>query len=267
MKFFILRKNYVMKRYFKLLLIICLLATSIASFAQRNLSQMERKKVPEKQQQSKRDWLINNSEYIIEGVMTDNVGSFIHNNEVYTIQKMQVLHVYRGINISEQIFFVHRNPCFKATPNDDFPYKYAPESHYSIQSKGVFFLKKNMIPINLPDTSKLNKTFENELLLDFFLNPAINFDAQKELNNIFQPMDEDEFGLNKNPIANPSGKKYFGLYGTESFDSGSDMFYFLHQYNNIKIPYEEYFLQEWEEEKKDKLLKEIQDSTIKKRKF
>ena len=254
-----------MKRYFKLLMIICFFAIPIVSFAQRNFYQAEKlKSIPEKKLQEKREWLINNSDYIVEGGTILTVGSFVYNNEVYTIRKIQVLHIYRGTNVPQYIFFVHKNPNFKPTTVGEFPYVHQsdPIYPYFFQLKGVFFLKKNTVPITLPDTSKLKNNFEFQTFPDFYLNPTIYFDPEVESNNIFQPMDEDEFGLSRDDV--PDGMMYYGLYDI-GFKYNNDMFYFLHQYDNIKIPYEEYFLQEWEEERNEKLSREKQDSTIKKK--
>ena len=89
----------------------------------------------------------------------------------------------------------------------------------------------------------------------------LQFNLDTESDNIFQPMDENEFGLNGDMGDNPNGEKYHGLYDTESFNSEKSLYCFLQKYNNINIPNDGYCIQENEQ----KSSKEKQDSTIKKK--
>lgn len=241
-----------MKRGLSLLLFVFFCISTILTNAQGwlidgEIIQNEKIKFySEKQQQEKRDWLVNTSDYVIEGGICDIVSGFAYNNDAYLIYQINVKHVLRGENVPDTIFFVRRAFGFLATGDEKYPFRINPKPqitpwHHSFHSwGGTFFLKKNTIPISLPDSSKMD-TLGIYYPTIFNVNPNIQFNEKSDF--IFQPVDETEWGIESYSVY--PGKQFFGLYG-KGF-TYQEMYYFLHQYSILNLPVEESFIMDYED--------------------
>lgn len=212
----------------------------------------------EKQRQEKRDWLINNSDYILQGGF-ESVGAFAYNSEMYILYKLYVSHVFRGENIiPENTFFVAKATGYIPADDEKIPFKVNSNSQrldhpFRYERNGILFFKKNTIPItSLLDSSKMDIRDVGVLYpYDFYTNPFIHFDASCA--QIYQFMDDGEWGFEF-----CGDLQCYGLYGKKISFQG--MCHFLHQYSNIETPYGEEFINDYDPNDENQS-QEIQDST------
>lgn len=253
-----------MKNSLKILLFVSFfIATLITNAQPRALfgePKQDNKYTPltEKQRQEKRDWLINNSDYILQGGF-ESVGAFAYNSEMYILYKLYVSHVFRGENIiPENTFFVAKATGYIPADDEKIPFKVNPNSQrldhpFRYERNGILFFKKNTIPItSLLDSSKMDIRDVGVLYpYDFYTNPFIHFDASCA--QIYQFMDDGEWGFEF-----CGDLQCYGLYGKKISFQG--MCHFLHQYSNIETPYGEEFINDYDPNDENQS-QEIQDST------
>lgn len=252
-----------MKNFFKILLFVSFFIAPLITNAQPwslfGEPKQDDKYTPltEKQRQEKRDWLITNTDFIIQGGLR-YIGGFTYQNEVCLLSQLTVTHVYRGVDIPKHIFVIVKATGYIPTEDERFPFKENPnpvitkETHYFNEYSGVFFLKRNTIPIVLPDTSKMISSDAGVYYPHvFYPNPLIHFDAS--VDQVYQLMDDSEWGFEF-----CGDLQCYGLYGKKISFQG--MCHFLHQYSNIETPYGEEFINDYDPNDENQS-QEIQDST------
>lgn len=199
-----------MKRYFTIVLYIILL-TPFVSYAQRNNNKTKQEetiiwrtgtypsftenKITPIQQKEKLDSLVNNSEYIVEGYTTLILTFTDPKMNVWHVCQLNIRHKIKGDIQGDTIYFLWQDNTLYFDPNDpshDF-YKerhYTQIPSYNYFDNGIFFLKKNTMPI---EKIKPNPLISPYNLYSYY---DESFSATKNISKLYEPVDLVQWGIN-----------------------------------------------------------------------
>ncbi|MCQ2606031.1 MAG: hypothetical protein MJ204_05765 [Bacteroidales bacterium] len=152
----------------------------------------QQKRLTEKEKQEKIDSLINNSDVIVEGRITDKLLTFVDDkNEVYSVFKLNIYRTLKGNDLGEHIYILYRMYSLLFDDSNKNSESYFKDNRDCIFDKdliqfdvGLFLLKDNCITINSNSQ-------------DNFITNHIEFHTKNNSipSNIYIPMNINSIGI------------------------------------------------------------------------
>lgn len=247
MKFFILRKNYLMKRYFKILFIICVFFAPFITNAQINKENFSgnekkviwrtgsfpfgKKRISEFQQKEKLDSLVNNADFIVEGSAHKEILTFAdRNGKIWHISQLEIYKKIKGDIPEDKIYFLWQDHTLYFD-SDDVNHDYYKNLHYTqipshtYFNDGIFFLSKSNKPV---EQIKKDTTLSKNSIYSYY---DKTFSATEKESMIYEPIDLYQWGISYNEV-----EYYYGPYQMKFDNNKWQLYDFFKEQYNLNIP-------------------------------